>query len=418
MTESFESNLKKYAQVAVRVGNNLQPGQRLLITGRWLNRGVPLELAPLVQEITTAAYEAGAPFVDVIWGDQQLDLLRYKHAPADSFEIYPEWFVQAALSYLERGDAVMVIFAEDPRLLKDQDSELVHLVTKTANKHLHPIMGYITGNVVNWAGIGAPVQGWADMVFPGLDPAARIGKLWEAIFEVCRITQADPLLAWQEHIADLAARAGYLNERSYDALHYSGPGTDLTVGLPEGHLWQNAGMKTKGGIPFTANIPTEEVFCLPHRDRADGVISATKPLSYAGSIMDDFKLTMEGGKVVGIKAGEGEEQLRNLIETDENAARLGEVALVPASSPISQSGLQFFNTLYDENAASHIALGRGYRACLTGGMDMDDEQFLQAGGNHSQIHVDFMVGSQELDIDGIMADGGHDPIMRAGEWAF
>ena len=418
MPQDFQESLRKYAQVAVHVGNNLQPGQRLMIIGRWLNRGVPLELAPLVHEITIAAYEAGAPFVDVIWGDQQMDLLRYEHAPRDSFEIYPDWFVEAMLGYLEGGDAVMVIFAEDPQLLKDQDADRVNQVTKTANKHLQPAMKYITGNITNWAGIGAPVQGWADMVFPDLDPAQRVGRLWEAIFNVCRVDRPDPLQAWQEHIADLAKRAVYLNRKSYDALHYRGPGTDLTVGLPEGHIWQNAGMETKGGIPFTANIPTEEVFCLPHRDRADGVISSTKPLSYAGTIMDGFQLTLEGGKVVDVKAQQGEKQLRDMIATDENAARLGEVALVPFSSPISQSGILFYNTLYDENAACHIALGRGIRACLEGGMDMDEEQFRAAGGNHSQIHVDFMVGSDELDIDGLTVEGAREPIMRKGEWAF
>jgi len=418
MPDNFQESLRKYAQVAVRIGNNLQPGQRLMIIGKWLNRGVPLELAPLVHELTVAAYEAGAPYVDVIWGDQQMDLLRYRHAPGDSFEIYPGWFVNAMLGYLERGDAVMVIFAEDPQLLKDEDSETVKLVTHTAYKYLQPALNYITGNVVNWAGIGAPVQGWADLVFPDAEPGQRIDKLWDAIFKVCRVDRSDPLLAWQEHIADLSARAAYLNRKQYDALHYRGPGTDLTIGLPQGHIWQNAGMKTKGGLPFTANIPTEEVFCLPHRERADGVISSTKPLSYAGNIMDDFQLTLEGGKVTGVKAGKGQQQLEDLIATDENAARLGEVALVPFSSPISQSGLLFYNTLFDENAACHIALGRGIRACLDGGMDMDDEQFLKAGGNHSQIHVDFMVGSDQLEIDGLTVEGTREPVLRQGEWAF
>ena len=418
MSDNFQESLRKYAQVAVRIGNNLQPGQRLMIIGKWLNRGVPLELSPLIHEITIAAYEAGAPFVDVLYGDQQMDLLRYKHAPRDSFEMYPDWFVNAMLGYLEGGDAVMVVFADDPQLLKDQDSDLVNLVTKTAYKHLQPALGYITGNITNWAGIGAPVQGWADMVFPQFDEGERIDRLWDAIFKACRIDRPDPIKAWQDHISDLAARASYLNQKAYDALHYRGPGTDLTVGLPEGHIWQNAGMKTKGGIPFTANIPTEEVFCLPHRSRADGVISSSKPLSYAGNIMDDFQLTLEGGKVVGVKADRGEKQLKDLIATDETAGSLGEVALVPFSSPISQSGLLFYNTLYDENAACHIALGRGIRACLEGGMDMDEEQFKDAGGNHSQIHVDFMVGSNELDIDGLTAEGGSEPVMRAGEWAF
>ncbi|MEJ2012169.1 MAG: aminopeptidase [Anaerolineales bacterium] len=418
MPDEFQQLLRKYAQVGVRVGNNLQPGQRLIIIGKWLNRGVPLELAPLVHEIEVAAYQAGAPYVDVIWADQQTDLLRFKHAPEDSFEEYPEWFLTALLEYMERGDAMLEIFGEDPQLLKDQDGDRINLVRKTAISHLEPALKYVTGNIINWTIIGAPVQGWADMVFPDAEEGERVDLLWQAIFKACRIDQPDPIKAWQDHIADLAKRAAHLNKKGFDALHYKGPGTDLTVGLPQGHIWQSAGMKNKTGIPFTANIPTEEVFSLPHRERADGVIASTKPLSYAGSIIEDFQLTFEAGKVVDLKASRGEKQLRDLIETDENAARLGEVALVPFSSPISQSGLLFFNTLYDENAACHIALGRGIRACLQDGTAMEDEAFVDAGGNTSQVHVDFMVGSNELDIDGLTAEGTREPVLRDGEWAF
>jgi aminopeptidase len=418
MIEDFERKLEKYAEVAVRIGNNLQKGQRLLITGRWRNRGVPPELTYFVEKLTVAAYKAGAPYVDVIWMDQKTELLRFQHAPRDSFEEYSQWHVRALLEYLERGDTVLGIVAEDPELLKDQDPELVGLANKTAVEHLHPAMRYITGNIANWLLISAPVRGWADKVYPDIPETERIDHMWEAIFKICRIDQPDPIEAWESHIQDLAQRSGYLNKKRYSALHYRGPGTDLTIGLAANHLWQSGCMETTTGITYTANIPTEEVFCLPDKNRADGVVKASMPLSYAGTLVDDFQLTFKEGRVVGFEAGKGEITLKNILEIDESAGRLGEVALVPHSSPISQLGTLFFNTLYDENAASHIALGKGIRACLEGGPLMTDEEFDARGGNHSKVHVDFMIGSEKLDIDGIFEDGSSEPVMRQGEWAF
>jgi aminopeptidase len=416
--DDFERNLEKYAEVAVRVGNNLQPGQRLLIIGRWLNRGVPLELSPLVQKVTEAAYKAGAPFVDVIWADQQVDLLRFQHAPRDSFEEYPKWFLTALLEYLERGDALMVIFAENPLLFIDQDPELVGLAAKTAVANFEPGLKYVTGNVVNWVGLSAPIKDWADLVLPDIPQEKRLERMWEAVFKICRIDQDDPIAAWNEHLADLGERCAYLNERQYNALKYQGPGTDITIGLVKQHRWQSGGMKNTAGINYTANLPTEEVFCLPDKEKAEGVVRASMPLSYAGNLIEDFQLTFKDGKVVEIEVGKGEKALSTILDMDEGARHLGEVALVPHSSPISQLGWLFYNTLFDENAASHIALGRGIRACLEGGPEMTPEAFDAAGGNYSKVHVDFMIGSEKLDIDGLSEDGSSEPVMRQGEWAY
>jgi aminopeptidase len=418
MSNNFDKLLEKYAEVAVRVGNNLQPGQRLLITGRWRNRGVPPELTYFVEKITVAAYNAGASFVDVIWMDQQTELLRFQHAPRESFEEYSQWYVTALLEYLERGDAIMGIRAENPELLKDQDPELVVLVNKTSVEHLQPATRFITGNIVNWLLIGAPIQGWVDKVFPDIPESERIDHMWEVIFKICRIDQPDPLAAWENHLRDLAERCEYLNAKRYSALHYRGPGTGITIGLAPNHLWQGGNIQTTSGITYTANIPTEEVFCLPDRNRAHGFVRATMPLSYAGILVEDFQLSFKDGRVVDFEARKGESTLKSILEMDEGAKRLGEVALVPHSSPISQLGTLFFNTLYDENAATHVALGKGYKACLEGGPQMSDEEFISAAGNHSKVHVDFMIGSDKLDIDGIAQDGSSEPVMKQGEWAF
>jgi aminopeptidase len=243
-------------------------------------------------------------------------------------------------------------------------------------------------------------------------------RLWEAIFRICRLDQPDPVAAWQRHAAELAARRDYLNAKRYTALKYTAPATNFTLGLPDHHLWHGGESQTPQGTTFIANVPTEEVYTMPHKERADGVVSSTKPLSYGGVLIEDFSLTYEQGRVVKVTAKKGEAVLQKLIETDEGSARLGEVALVPHSSPISQSGLLFYNTLFDENASNHIALGRAYRFCLEDGTHMTDEEFAAAGGNDSLTHVDFMIGSADMDVDGLTRDGVVEAVMRGGEWAF
>ena len=254
-------------------------------------------------------------------------------------------------------------------------------------------------------------------MFPDAPADQRFSQLRDTIDRLCRLDRPDPVAAWQQHIAALAARSDYLNRKRYTALKFSGPGTNLTVGLPAAHLWVSGASTSRNNIRFVANLPTEEVFTIADRHRVSGTVRATKPLSYSGTLIEDFSLRFEDGRVVEVKAGRGESVLRQLVETDAAAGRLGEVALVPHSSPIAQSGRLFYNTLFDENAASHVALGTAYKFTLTGADVMSDEQFEQAGGNRSAIHVDFMIGSGELDVDGVLASGAAEPLMRGGEWA-
>jgi aminopeptidase len=419
MSSEFERNLDKYAEVIVRVGLNLQPGQRLLIgTPGFGIYGTPIELLPLVRLIVTKAYKAGARLVDVMWNDDQLRLIRFQHAPRDSFEEFPEWRANAAFEAAKAGDAVLSLLAENPDLLLEQDPELVATVFQTKVKHFKPFGDLRSKNAMNWTVVTAPVDGWPEKVFLDLPPDSRKAKFWDTIFEICRVKQDDPVAAWRDHVDQLVARSNYLNHKRYTALKLTAPGTDLTVGLPGGHIWRSGCMTSQTGIDFTANIPTEEIFTIPHKDKTAGVVTATKPLSYGGSLVEDFSLTFSEGRVVKATAKKGEESLHKLLETDEGASRLGEVALVPHSSPISQLGLLFYNILIDENASNHIALGRAYEFGLEGGEAMSGDEFAAAGGNHSLIHIDCMIGSGEMDVDGLTPDGTAEPIMRGGEWAF
>jgi aminopeptidase len=409
---AFEQMLERYADVVVKVGLNLRAGQRLLIVQ------APIESPALVRQIAISAYKAGARYVDVVWSDQQMDLLRFRYAPRDSFQESPDWPVSAGLEYLNRGDANLVFLAEDPDLLNGQDPKLVATASQAAMGKLRPVMSHIGRNSTNWLVIGAAVEGWATKVFPDLPPAQRQRRLWDAIFQVCRLNQADPVSAWQDHLAGLQARCDYLNRKHYTGLKCTAPGTDLTMGLPEGHLWKGGRVTSQNGIAFVPNMPTEEVFTLPHKDRVEGVVRASKPLSYQGVLIEDFGFRLSQGRIVEVTASRGKELLQSLVTNVEGASRFGEVSLVPNSSPISQSGILFYNALIDENAASHIALGAALKFSLRGGETMSPEEFAAAGGNDSIEHVDFMVGSDKMAVDGILPKGDTEPIMRDGEWSF
>lgn len=409
--------LRKYGHLAVKIALNLQPGQRLLIIGPLANGGVSLDAAPLVRRVVESAYDAGAPYVETLWGDEAMQLARFHHAPRDAFGEYSMWLADALVKHAEAGHAVLSIYANDPDLLKDEPPALVGQVQTTVGKHVRPFREYVSKNQINWSVIAAPSQAWADVVFPGLPPDQRVPKLWETISRLCRLDRPDPVAAWEAHLAALAARRDFLNERRYRSLTYRGPGTDLTIGLPDGHLWVSGRSTSAAGIPFAPNLPTEEVFTMPHRDRVDGTVQSSKPLSYGGTLIDDFTMRFETGRVVQMTAKHGEPVLRQLLDTDEGASRLGEIALVPHGSPVAQSGVLFYNTLFDENAASHVAIGSAYRFTMEGGEGMSVEDFERAGGNRSATHVDFMIGSPALDIDGLRADGHAEPLMRQGEWA-
>jgi aminopeptidase len=412
-----DADLSQYADITVNVALNLRRGQRLMIIGPVSYGGVSLEAAPLVRRITASAYTAGASLVETLWGDEALQFVRFGDAPRDSFGEFSAWLPKALTEHVEAGHTVLSIYANDPDLLKDQPTDLVTAMQRATSRSMQSFRELISRNQTNWAVIAAPSAKWAAKVFPSVPADRQTGQLWEAIRRLCRLDAPDPVAAWRSHIEALAARAADLNRRKFSALRYTGPGTTLTIGLPKGHVWISARSVSQNGISFTANIPTEEVFTMPHKDRVDGVVRATKPLSYGGTLIEDFSLTFAEGRVVSAAAAKGEAVLRQLVDTDPGAARLGEIALVPHSSPISHSGLLFYNTLFDENAASHVALGSAYKFTYEGGETMDDAAFERVGGNKSAAHVDFMIGSGALDIDGVRDDGVAEPLMRHGEWA-
>lgn len=409
--KEFQQALEKYADVIVKVGLNLREGQRLIV-----NAGI--SNYPLVRAITKSAYQAGARVVTVMYNDEEIGHIRLKMSSREALKEFPNWLLQAYMDHAKNGDAYLGITSENPDLLSDVDPEAIAIQRKAAGKKMMKVSEYIMRDAINWCVISYPAEDWAKKVFPGVTAKQAQDKLWEAIFQTCRIDQPDPVAAWQEHIVNLKKRSEYLNKKRYSALHYSAPGTDLTVGLPRGHQWLAAQSHAENGINFTANLPTEEVFTMPHKDKVDGVVSSSRPLVVYGTTVEDFTLTFEKGKVVDVTAKKNAETLRKLIETDEGGARLGEAALVPVSSPISWRGHLFYNTLFDENAASHLALGRAYRFTMKGGAEMSEKDFGKRGGNYSLIHTDFMIGSDQMDIDGILADGTREPVMRKGEWAF
>ncbi|UCC18559.1 MAG: aminopeptidase [Promethearchaeota archaeon] len=418
MSSDFEKNLDKYAEVIVKIGLNLQPGQRLLIGKPIIGiNGVPIELAPLVRLIVKKAYRIGAKLVDVMWEDDQIRLYRYKYAPKDSFEEYPTWRTDGAYDIAKGGDAMLLVAARDPDLLSEQDSNLIFTTHKTFLKYNKPAADLRRKGLVNWLAITAPIDRWADKIFPAIPQNKRMAKFWDILFDICRIKHEDPISIWKDHINQLVSRCSYLNHKKYNALHFSAPGTDLTIGLPEGHIWKSAYFTTQSGISNIVNIPTEEIFTTPHKDKTEGIVTATKPL-FSDVLIENLKLTFTNGKVEEASATKGEEYIRNIIKTDDGASRLGEVSLVPNSSPISQTGILFYSILIDENASCHIALGNGIRTCLKNGENMDEKVFSDHGGNTSLLHLDFMIGSEKLDIDGIIEEEKTEPIMRNGEWAF
>ena len=417
MSFPSQESLQKYAELVVRVGLNLREGQRLLINSL-TTRGVLLHNAPLVREVAKAAYKAGARYVDVLWSDEELLKTRVQMAPRDSFDEFSDWQVKAAMDLFEQDGASLTIRSNNPDLMDGKDPEILGQIQKVYLERYEDYANLIGRNKINWLVIAAAGPAWSARVFPDLEPAEAEKKLWKAIFSITRVDQPDPIAAWENHVKELRARSEYLNAKQYTALHYRAPGTDLTVGLPPGHFWNSAGSTAQSGIFYIANMPTEEIFTLPHKDQINGQVSASMPLSYGGSLMEDFVLTFENGRVTKATAKRNEAVLKKLVSADEGASSLGEVALVPHSSPISQRGHLFFDALIDENAASHLALGRAYKFTLKGAEDLTDEEFKARGGNVSMVHADFMVGSGEMDIDGTTLDGAIEPVMRQGEWAF
>jgi aminopeptidase len=393
--------LDRLAEVAIKIGLQLKPGQNLLLTA-------PTVALPLVRKVAEHAYRAGAGLVTPIFSDEEVTLARYRFGPDDGFDRAAGWLYQGMAKAFDDNTARLAIVGDNPMLLAGEDPAKVARASKANSMAYQPALERIVSFDINWNIIAYPSPAWARQVFPDDDEDVAVAKLADAIFAASRVDNDGAVANWEKHNAVLRERTEWLNGQRFHALHYSGPGTDLTIGLADGHEWQGGASTAKNGITCNANIPTEEVFTTPHARRVTGHVVSSKPLSYQGSLIDGIAVRFEEGRIV---------EANKVLDTDEGARRLGEVALVPHSSPISKSGLLFFNTLFDENAACHIALGQCYSKCFIDGGTLTPEQIAAQGGNKSLIHIDWMIGSDRIDIDGVYAGGRRVPVFRKGEWA-
>lgn len=408
----FQQKLENYAELGIKIGSNLQKDQYLFIN-------ISVENVPLARALTKKAYEVGAKQVFVSYYDDAITRMRYDFAPEDSFDFFPEWQAAEKEWLAEHGAAFITVKSQSPDLLKGVNPDFVARANKAAGQALSKYREYSQANKISWTVMAAPTAAWAAKVFPQLETSEQqVNALWNAMFKATRADLEDPVAAWKQHDATLSEKVAFLNDKHYKALHYTAPGTDLTIELPKTHVWSGGGAVNEAGFDFMANIPTEEVFTAPQWDGVNGYVTAKKPLNYSGNLINDFKVTFENGRIVDVEAKEGEDIMKNLIATDEGSHYLGEVALVPHDSPISNSGILFYNTLFDENASNHIAIGSAYAFCIEGGTKMSQEQLKANGLNRSLVHVDFMIGCADMDIDGILEDGSKEPVFRNGNWAF
>jgi aminopeptidase len=408
-TRNFEEKLDRLAETAVRIGLGLAPGQELVMTAT-------LDAVPLARRITEHAYKAGANLVTTLLTDEESALLRFRYGSDAAFDTAASWLYEGMAQAFRKGAARLAIAGNNPALLSKEDPDKVSRTNRALSQAHRPAMELIVRHDINWTIVACATPAWAAAVFPDLPQDRAMARLWEAIFAASRADRPDAVAAWKAHDANLHARADRMNQKRYAALHFRAPGTDLRVGLADDHLWLGGGTTAKNGRYCIPNIPTEEIFTTPHKDRVDGQVTSTKPLSYGGSMIEGISVRFEGGRIVEARADNGQQVLQKMIETDDGARRLGEVALVPHSSPIASSGLLFNNTLFDENAACHIALGQAYSTCLKDGDTLTPEQLTARGANTSLIHVDWMIGSAKIDVDGITAAGATEPVIRSGEW--
>ena len=409
--ENFNENLKKYARLIAETGVNVQDNHTVVLQ-------ISVDQAPLARLITEEAYRLGAAEVIVQWSDETIQREFLAHAATDRIENVPQYKIDQTDDWIAKGASRISVVSSNPDALAGVDAQRVAAFQTANGKALVNLRKATQANKVSWTVVAAASEGWAAKVFPELATSEeQVDALWNEIFKTTRIYEENPVIAWDIHDKKLQEKAAELNEQQFTALHYTAPGTDLTIGLPKNHLWEGAGSYNARGEEFMANMPTEEVFTAPDSRRVDGYVSSTKPLSYAGTIISGMKFTFKDGKVVDFSAEQGEEALKNLLAIDEGAKHLGEVALVPDPSPISQSGLIFYNTLFDENASNHLAFGSAYAFNLQGGTEMSEEELAEDGLNRSQTHVDFMVGADKMNIEGIKEDGTIVPVFRNGDWA-
>ncbi|MEE4564974.1 aminopeptidase [Paenibacillus polymyxa] len=407
---TFESLLEQYAELVVRVGVNIQPGQALLVTA-------PLETVEFTRLIVSKAYEAGAKYVQVEFEDDSITRSRFEHGDEASFDYYPAWKADMMEKFAEEGGATLTIKVPNPDLYQGIDPEHVSRATKAAATAREGYAHYTRNAKISWCLIKAPTKAWADKVFADIAEEDRIRVMWDTIFQMNRVDGSDPIQNWQGHLNNLEQLQNKLNHKNYKSLHYRAPGTDLKIELAERHIWRGGGGENAQGIYTVANMPTEEVFTMPKRTGVNGHITSTMPLNLNGQLVDRITFTFKDGKVTEYTAESGEQHLTHLLATDEGACYLGEVALVPHDSPISNLNRIFYNTGIDENASCHLALGSAYPFNIENGTQMNREELLQNGVNVSLTHVDFMIGSAELDIDGELQDGSTEAVFRKGNWA-
>ncbi|MBC2582027.1 aminopeptidase [Clostridium sp. DJ247] len=409
--DSFKTMLKKYAELSIKVGVNLQKNQTLVINS-------PIECAEFTRLLAKEAYNAGAKDVHVEWSDEELSLIKFTSAPEEAFKEFPKWRAEGFEELAKNGAAFLSISASNPELLKDVDPKRIAESNKAKSIALKKYREYIMNSTVAWCVVSIPTEAWAKKVFSDLAEDKAVEKLWETIFNIVRVDKANAVDAWKEHLTNLKQKVDFLNEKKFKKLHYVSKDTDLIIELPEAHIWAGGGEYNSKGTYFVANMPTEEVFTLPQKTKVNGTVKSTKPLNYGGNLINNFVLTFKDGRIVDFSAEEGYETLKKLIETDEGSHYLGEVALVPYNSPISNSNIIFYNTLFDENASCHLAIGEAYPICLENGSNMNSEDLEKAGANLSLTHVDFMIGSPDLNITGETRDGKVIQIFKDGNWAF
>lgn len=407
----FKELLSKYARLAVVKGINLQKEGLLVINS-------PIECSEFARMIAEEAYKAGASDVVINYSDEKFNRIRFSNASTETLSFTPEFEKDKYDYYVEKGASFLSISASDPDILKGIEASKISAVQKSRRSALKNYHDACMSNKNKWCIVSVPTESWAKKIFPELTSSEAVEKLWDAIFTVMRIKEDDPVEAWNNHINLLHKKVKELNEHNFEYLHFTNSlGTDLKVGLVKNHIWCGGEDVSLDGVKFIANMPTEEVFTTPKLDGVNGTVFSSKPLSYAGNLITNFSITFKNGEAVDCTAETGLDVLKELINTDEGSKRLGEVALVPYNSPISKSNIIFFNTLYDENASCHLALGSSYPSCIKDGDTMSEEESLKAGANSSLTHVDFMIGTNDTNIVGVKADGTKVQIFKDGNWA-
>ncbi|MEK4085365.1 aminopeptidase [Psychrobacillus sp. FSL K6-1415] len=407
----FQQKLEEYAELVVKVGLNIQPNQPLLIN-------TTTDTIDFTRLIVKKAYEAGAKRVDVNYTDEVNARAFYDYAPDEAFNEFPKWAAMQRDELIENKGALLWIDADNPDLLEGVSIDRISNFQKASGKALENYRKAVMNDVITWSIVAMPSEKWAAKVYPNLKLEEQMQALWELIFQVVRIGEGTAVQKWKEHIDNLESRATLLNDKRFKKLHYKAEGTDIQVELPKEHIWMSGASKNGQNVPFIANMPTEEVYTAPLKTGVNGYVKNTKPFVYQGNVIDDFTLTFENGKITSIKAATGEKLLQELIGTDDGAKYLGEIALVPHKSPISASNVLFFNTLFDENASNHFAIGEAYPTCVEGARGLTQSELEQIGINTSIVHEDFMIGSGDMDIMGELADGTMEPIFIKGAWAF